>query len=75
MSPEQVKSLIEKAMKNNRIMSKEEAEFAIEFVRELLETDIDRTTENEPHATNSIHEMKVSVQRVDDLKDMVDEVL
>jgi hypothetical protein len=61
---------IEKIMKEHLISSNQEAESAIEFVRDLLEREIEETEKNEPYATKSIEEMKVAVKQVSNLLDM-----
>lgn len=58
---------IRKAMKDNCIVSVEEAEAAIEFVRELLEINSEEMEEKEPHATNSIRATKEAAWLVSEL--------
>ena len=64
-----MKEQIKKAMRDNLICSKEEAVSAIEFVRNLLEIDVEETQKNQPHAIFSIREMKIAISRVSDLED------
>jgi hypothetical protein len=58
-------------MKKFHIYDYREAEEAIEFVRELLETDADLTEVNEPYATNSIRRIRESARDVGDLLSLV----
>jgi hypothetical protein len=64
---------IKKAMSENRIASFEEAEFAIEFVRDLLELQIEHTEKTEPYATNWIERAKNSARMVSDLPEFINE--
>ncbi|OME55432.1 hypothetical protein BSK59_13215 [Paenibacillus odorifer] len=64
---------IRKAMSDHYIITNDGAVEAIEFVRRLLEIQIDDTEKNEPFATNWIHEAKIAVSKIADLVDYVEE--
>lgn len=72
MTKEEVKARVEQAMRNANIFSRDDAESAIDFVRDLLEIDVDETEDNEPYATSYIAEVKVAIQRVIYLTDVLD---
>lgn len=60
-----------KVKKEYLINSEEEALAAIEFVRSLLEIQIDETVKYEPYATNWIHEAKIAISKISDLEEYI----
>lgn len=67
-----MKDKILKAMTRHLITDKEEAAEAINFVIDLLYSNIEDTETNEPYAVNSIAKMKESIQQVSSLEDLLD---
>lgn len=66
---------IKMAMRRAGILDRDEAEAAIDFVRDLLDIEIDDTEINEPYATSSINEMKQAHSTLTSLASNVLEVL
>jgi hypothetical protein len=63
---------IAKAMKDSGvILDLDDAERAIEFVRDLLEIDAEETEINEPYATDSIAKMKLAIESVSNLTTLI----
>jgi hypothetical protein len=62
---------IEKAMREH-LISSSEVEGAIEFVRDLLELNIEDTKTHEPYATRSMHEMRIAIQQIMSLYNFLD---
>jgi len=62
---------VKRIMDKHLILSETEMESAIEFVRDLLELNIEDTEKNEPYATNSIREMKIAITQVMNLTDLI----
>lgn len=71
MSDKEIK--VRKAMSDSGILDLDDAQKAIEFVRDLLEIDIEETELNEPHALNSIAEMRAAIAPVSNLTNLIEE--
>jgi hypothetical protein len=64
-----LKEKITEIMKKHLICSVDEAQEAIDFVRDLIDAEIEFTEINEPYATNSIARMKVASEDISNLID------
>jgi len=63
------KETIKKIMKDNMIMSNQDAESALNFVRDLIDAEIDHMEKTEPYATNYINNMKEANSSLTNLLD------
>ena len=63
------KETIKKIMKDNMIMSNQEAESALNFVRDLIDAHIEHIENTEPYATYYINKMKEANSSIADLLD------
>jgi transcription termination factor NusB len=69
MTQEELNQKVKKAAKDsNLVFSSQDAEDAIEFVRDLVEAMIDHCEENEPQATNYIDKMRTTMYQIDNLR-------
>lgn len=64
-----LKETIKEIMKNHFICSDDEAREALEFVRDLIDAEIEHTKKTEPYATKFMSEMREANYHIGNLLD------
>jgi len=63
------KETIKKIMEDNLIVNDQQAEEALNFVRDLIEAEIEHMKKTEPYATNYINKLREASSSIMDLLD------